>query len=384
MTRLGRCWLRRLTGSRRLTAAARRDSRARARLLPKAHLHLHFTGAMRHATLIELARDARYPPAGGAVGAEWPPRLLGDRRARAGSGSSGSTTTPARSSCAPEPTCAGCIAEGAEDEAAEGSRLAGDPGRPERVRRPVRRADGVHRPGAGRAADAVAGDRSRHRRWSSRPTGPGTRSTPGPSRGSRPSTPGAGSSGSACPTTSGAASRADFARGLPDRRPGRACSPSRTAASWSARAAYGPAWTSWRADRIGHGVRAVEDPDVLRQAVADRAVTLEVCPASNVALGVVRPTRRRAAARAARRPASGSRSAPTTRCCSGRGWPRSTSWPGGCTAAPTRISPAWPACRCRVSGPRAGRRACSRASAGWPARRSGAEGNPALDRGRRP
>ncbi|HEY6740529.1 MAG TPA: hypothetical protein VI076_16935, partial [Actinopolymorphaceae bacterium] len=25
--------------------------------LPKAHLHLHFTGSMRHATLVELARE---------------------------------------------------------------------------------------------------------------------------------------------------------------------------------------------------------------------------------------------------------------------------------------------------------------------------------------
>ncbi|CAN5348810.1 adenosine deaminase [soil metagenome] len=40
-----------------------------------------------------------------------------------------------------------------------------------------------------------------------------------------------------------------------------------------------------RADRVGHGVRAVEDPAVLR-LVAGRQVCLEVCPTSNVALGV--------------------------------------------------------------------------------------------------
>lgn len=39
------------------------------------------------------------------------------------------------------------------------------------------------------------------------------------------------------------------------------------------------------AARIGHGVRAAEDPRLLRQ-LADRGVTCEVCPASNVALGV--------------------------------------------------------------------------------------------------
>ncbi|MCX2926432.1 adenosine deaminase [Streptomyces sp. NEAU-W12] len=39
------------------------------------------------------------------------------------------------------------------------------------------------------------------------------------------------------------------------------------------------------ADRIGHGVRAAEDPRLV-QRLADRQVTCEVCPASNVALGV--------------------------------------------------------------------------------------------------
>jgi adenosine deaminase len=40
-----------------------------------------------------------------------------------------------------------------------------------------------------------------------------------------------------------------------------------------------------RATRVGHGVRAAEDPKLLRR-LADRGVTCEVCPASNVALGV--------------------------------------------------------------------------------------------------
>jgi adenosine deaminase len=39
------------------------------------------------------------------------------------------------------------------------------------------------------------------------------------------------------------------------------------------------------ADRVGHGVRCTEDPEVLARVV-DSGVTLEVCPVSNVSLGV--------------------------------------------------------------------------------------------------
>jgi adenosine deaminase len=40
-----------------------------------------------------------------------------------------------------------------------------------------------------------------------------------------------------------------------------------------------------RASRVGHGVRAAEDPRLLRK-LAERGITCEVCPSSNVALGV--------------------------------------------------------------------------------------------------
>ena len=42
---------------------------------------------------------------------------------------------------------------------------------------------------------------------------------------------------------------------------------------------------SLRPDRLGHGVRSVEDPRVLDE-VAEAGVALEVCPGSNVAIGV--------------------------------------------------------------------------------------------------
>src|SRR6204780_5727999 len=44
--------------------------------LPKAHLHLHLTGSMRHAPMVGLARrhGIRLPP---ALDQDWPPRLSG-------------------------------------------------------------------------------------------------------------------------------------------------------------------------------------------------------------------------------------------------------------------------------------------------------------------
>ncbi len=46
------------------------------------------------------------------------------------------------------------------------------------------------------------------------------------------------------------------------------------------------ALTVGRADRIGHGIRVLDDPDLVTE-LRRRALPLEVCPSSNVALGLV-------------------------------------------------------------------------------------------------
>ena len=57
-----------------IAGSTTREGRRDLRALPKAHLHLHFTGSMRHATLVELARrDGIVLP--DALVDDWPPTL---------------------------------------------------------------------------------------------------------------------------------------------------------------------------------------------------------------------------------------------------------------------------------------------------------------------
>ena len=44
--------------------------------------------------------------------------------------------------------------------------------------------------------------------------------------------------------------------------------------------------TIGHAERIGHGIRVLDDPDVVAE-LRDRGIAIEACPSSNVALGLV-------------------------------------------------------------------------------------------------
>ena len=57
------------------------------------------------------------------------------------------------------------------------------------------------------------------------------------------------------------------------------------AGEWGGPASVRDAWKDLGVERIGHGVRAIEDP-VLLDELAEAGVVLEVCPGSNVVLGV--------------------------------------------------------------------------------------------------
>ncbi|RAP40115.1 adenosine deaminase [Rhodovulum viride] len=57
------------------------------------------------------------------------------------------------------------------------------------------------------------------------------------------------------------------------------------AGEWSGPASVREALSDLRVDRIGHGVRAIEDPGLVEH-LAETGTVLEVCPGSNVALGL--------------------------------------------------------------------------------------------------
>jgi adenosine deaminase len=248
--------------------------------LPKAHLHLHFTGSMRHSTLLELAtRDGVALPE--ALVEDWPPQLsAADEK---GWFRFQRLYDLARSVLRTEEDVRRLVREAAEDDVADGSRwleiqvdpsgyaarFGGITAFTELVLDAV--TDASTRTGLGMAV-IVAANRTRHpldartlARLAAQYTGRGV--------------VGFGLSN--------------------DERRGRT-EDFRAAFGIAERAGLmlvphggellGPrsirtCLDALHADRLGHGVRVVEDPALLDRVVG-QGVTLEVCPVSNVALGV--------------------------------------------------------------------------------------------------
>ncbi|MFD1825084.1 MULTISPECIES: adenosine deaminase [Mumia] len=248
--------------------------------LPKAHLHLHFTGSMRHTTLVELAeRDGvRLPP---ALVEEWPPLL----RATDEKGwfRFQRLYDTARSVLRTPGDVRRLVHEVAEDDASEGSvwteiqvdpsgyaaKFGGITAFTDLVLDCVRDASATY--GIGMAV-VIASNRTRHpldartlARLATQYAGRGVVGF-GLSNDER-----RGETASFAPAF--AIARRAGLRSMP--HGGELRGPQSVAAVLQ----------HLEPDRIGHGVRCVEDPAVL-DAVARAGITLEVCPSSNVALGV--------------------------------------------------------------------------------------------------
>jgi len=256
--------------------AARRDLRT----LPKAHLHLHLTGGMRPATLVDLAQKhgVRLPaelldPAGTRV----------DVTVRRGWTRFQRLYDAARDVVRTPDDVRRLVREIAEDEAAAGSgwlelqvdpssyaaRMGGLPATVELVLSAM--ADATGRTGVGLAL-VVAANRTRHpmeaetlarlaRRYAGR---------------------GVVGFGLSNDETRGRPE--DFAKAFRIARDAGLLAVPHAGELRGERSVRG-AVEALGAARLGHGVRAVEDPPTVA-LLAERQVVLEVCPASNVALGV--------------------------------------------------------------------------------------------------
>ena len=252
-------------------------------LLPKAHLHLHFTGSMRFTTLLEMAEShgARLPR---ALTEHWPPDLTeADTR---GWFRFQRLYDAARACVRSEADMRRIVAEAAQDDADEGSgwlELQVDPtsyapfvgGLTPALEIVLDEAKAAGaRTGTG-VGIIVAASRTRHpldartlARLAARYAGDG----PGEVIGF----------GLSNDERRGVTS--DFAPAFEIAgRAGLALMP-HGGELLGAHAVH-ETLDALRPQRIGHGVRSVEDPDVLARVV-DEDVTLEVCPGCNVALGV--------------------------------------------------------------------------------------------------
>jgi adenosine deaminase len=248
--------------------------------LPKAHLHLHFTGSMRHATLVELAsaHGVHLPE---SLAQEWPPQLsAADER---GWFRFQRLYDIARSVVRTPSDVRRLITEAAEDEHAEGSgwlELQIDPsgyahrfgGLTPMVELVLESAAAATQATGVGIGIIVAANRTKHpleartlARLAAVYAGRGVVGF-GLSNDER-----RGAVAEFIPAFRIAA-RAGL-RSVP--HGGELAGPASVQACLD----------DLHADRIGHGVSAVADPVLLRRLAASRT-TLEVCPTSNVALGV--------------------------------------------------------------------------------------------------
>lgn len=248
--------------------------------LPKAHLHLHFTGSMRHTTLVELAeRDGiRLPP--GLV-EDWPPQLsAADEK---GWFRFQRLYDVARSVLRTEDDVRRLVREAAEDDVADGAvwtEIQVDPSGyaalfggitafTDLVIDAVR--DASASTGLGMSV-IIAANRTRHpfdartlARLAAQYAGRGVHGF-GLSNDER-----RGDTGSFAPAFR-IAERAGLTLAP---HAGELCGPDHVRTCLDALAP----------DRLGHGIRAAEDRRLLDR-IAHAGIALEVCPASNVALGV--------------------------------------------------------------------------------------------------
>jgi adenosine deaminase len=250
--------------------------------LPKAHLHLHLTGAMRHRTLVELAHrhGIRLPP---ALTQDWPPQLSGtDER---GWFRFQRLYDMARSVLRTRADVRRLITETAEDERAEGSRwleIQVDPsgyfaarfGGITAMLELVLDAAAAAEAGTGVGVGViVAANRTKH------PLEARTLARLAVQYAGR------GVTGFGLSDDERRGPARDFAAAFRiAERAGLLLVPH--GGELAGPASVAACLDDLHADRIGHGIRAVEDPALVKRLAAE-GITCEVCPSSNVALGIV-------------------------------------------------------------------------------------------------
>jgi adenosine deaminase len=248
--------------------------------LPKAHLHLHFTGSMRHQTLVELAdRDGIVLP--DALVDDWPPQLsAADEK---GWFRFQRLYDVARSVLRTEDDVRRLVREAAEDDVSDGgrwleiqvdpsgyaSRFGGITAFTDLVLDAVRDASAVT--GLGIAV-VVAANRTRH------PLDARTLARLAAQYADR------GVVGFGLSNDERRGRTADFAPAFTiAERAGLLLTPH--GGELLGPSSVRTCLDELHADRLGHGIRAVEDADLLDRVI-QQGVPLEVCPVSNVALGV--------------------------------------------------------------------------------------------------